>query len=163
MLHLSIFALPSLVVSSILSLLACQNKEHMASPRHRASLLLLLLSTVPPLALLKMMLSCTELVFHLCPSLKGNSCVFISRSMFFFLHIVSLLIVLFLPIKPRQLQRQPQSTNSVQKKADWYPQREAEQQNYRTLWRQNRQTWGFSSDLEEMFTCGLFSLQGIFL
>ncbi|XP_052584918.1 lysophospholipid acyltransferase 1 isoform X2 [Peromyscus californicus insignis] len=40
------------------------------------------------------------------------------KSMFFFLHIVSLLIVLFLPIKPHQLQRKPQSTNSVQKKVD---------------------------------------------
>lgn len=40
------------------------------------------------------------------------------KSMFFFLHIASLLIILFLPIKPRQPQRHPQSTNSVKKKAD---------------------------------------------
>ncbi|XP_021080693.1 lysophospholipid acyltransferase 1 isoform X1 [Mesocricetus auratus] len=40
------------------------------------------------------------------------------KSMFFFLHIISLLIIFFLPIKPRQPQRQPQSENSVKKKVN---------------------------------------------
>ncbi|KAG3288629.1 membrane bound O-acyltransferase domain containing 1 [Ictidomys tridecemlineatus] len=39
------------------------------------------------------------------------------RSMYFYLHIISLLIILFLPIKPQaHLQRQPQTANSVNKK-----------------------------------------------
>ncbi|XP_048655799.1 lysophospholipid acyltransferase 1 isoform X1 [Marmota marmota marmota] len=38
-------------------------------------------------------------------------------SMYFYLHIISLLIILFLPIKPQaHLQRQPQTANSVNKK-----------------------------------------------
>ncbi|EDL98378.1 rCG43955, isoform CRA_c [Rattus norvegicus] len=40
------------------------------------------------------------------------------KSMFFFLHILCLLIILLLPVKPRQPQRQSQSPNSVKKKAD---------------------------------------------
>ncbi|KAF7478577.1 Hypothetical predicted protein [Marmota monax] len=38
-------------------------------------------------------------------------------SMYFYLHIISLLVILFLPIKPQaHLQRQPQTANSVNKK-----------------------------------------------
>ena len=42
--------------------------------------------------------------------------------MYFYLHIVSLLIILFLPIKPQaHNQRRPQTVNSVnKKKMDWY-------------------------------------------
>lgn len=40
------------------------------------------------------------------------------KSVFFFLHIICLLIILFLPIKPHQPQRQSRSPNSVKKKAD---------------------------------------------
>lgn len=42
--------------------------------------------------------------------------------MYFYLHIISLLIILFLPIKPHaHIQRQPQTLNSVNKKQkDWY-------------------------------------------
>uniref|UniRef100_A0A8C0TM73 Membrane bound O-acyltransferase domain containing 1 n=1 Tax=Canis lupus familiaris TaxID=9615 RepID=A0A8C0TM73_CANLF len=39
------------------------------------------------------------------------------KSMYFYLHIISLLIILFLPIKPHaHIQRQPQTLNSVNKK-----------------------------------------------
>uniref|UniRef100_A0A673TK34 Membrane bound O-acyltransferase domain containing 1 n=1 Tax=Suricata suricatta TaxID=37032 RepID=A0A673TK34_SURSU len=39
------------------------------------------------------------------------------KSMYFYLHIISLLIILFLPVKPRaHIQRQPQTLNSVNKK-----------------------------------------------
>lgn len=101
-------------------------------------------------------------VFCLCSSLKGISCVFTSRSMFFFLHILCLLIILLLPVKPRQPQRQSQSPNSVKKKADWYPQRKDDQENCGTLGRHNGQAQGFSSDLEEMFTCIFFHCREYF-
>lgn len=110
---LSISASPNLVVSSILSLLGLQSEEHMATLGHCD-----LLPLLPLLAPTEDDVIMCVVCFSFMPVLKGNSCVSTSRSMFFFLHIASLLIILVLPIKPRQPQRQPQSTNSVKKKAD---------------------------------------------
>lgn len=153
----AVSASPSFVVSYILDLLAHQSQEWES---RWDSMLLLPLSTASfhPTEDDVMCVFCSR------SSLKGNSCVFTSRSVFFFLHIICLLIILFLPIKPHQPQRQSRSPNSVKKKADWYPQRNGEQESCGTLGRHNGQAQGFSSDSEEMFTCiFFFPLQGIFL
>lgn len=80
------------------------------------------------------------------------------KSMYFYLHIVSLLIILFLPVRPHaHMQRQPQTLNSVnKKKADWYLQAKWDKENFKTLWRWYEKAQGFSSDLQAMFTCIFF-------
>lgn len=81
--------------------------------------------------------------------------------MYFYLHIISLLIILFLPIKPQaHNQRWPQTLNSVNKKMDWYL-HQKKKKNRWTLktanhWTDKIKTPEFSSDLEAMFTCIFF-------
>ena len=70
----------------------------------------------------------THVTFPICILVRNTIFVFYFRSMYFYLHIISLLIILFLPVKPHaHIQRQPQTLNSInKKKKDWYLQEKAE-------------------------------------
>lgn len=85
--------------------------------------------------------------------------VFIPRSMYFYLHIISLLIILLLPVRPQahHIHRRPQPLNSVNKeKTDWYLQAKLDEETFTALERWYEKAPGLSSDFRAMFTCVFF-------
>lgn len=79
--------------------------------------------------------------------------------MYFYLHIISLLIILFLPIRPQaHIQRQPQTLNSVKNKTDWYLQEKLDMENHKTLERWDEKARGFSGDWGNVYMLFFFFL-----